>query len=364
MIVRLHKLATTTPAIRAYIQQSKASAGALVRELGVSYNTIARWRGRSETYDRSHRPHRLATTLSAEEERLAVELRQSLALSLDDIVEVLKRCVNPALSRSSIHRCLQRHGVSARPVKEPDPRRLFDTQAPAGFIHVDLKYLSRLGGKPAYAFVAIDRATRFVYLEIHPRRDGLTAAAFLERFLAQFPLAVHTILSDNGGEWTDRFAVDKPGKANNRPSGDHPVDRLCARHRIAHKLTRPFRPQTNGMVERFNRRLAEHLDRVPHNTAGTHKRFASPADRDRYIRNFARDYNRTRLRCLGYRAPVEALANLAGDNTEAGIHPSGNSSIEEWVPAFAGTCHLFYCATRTSFCRLRTVGGTGSPGWV
>jgi hypothetical protein len=48
MMVRLHKLATTTPATRAYIQQSTASASQLVRELGVSYNTIARWRRRSD----------------------------------------------------------------------------------------------------------------------------------------------------------------------------------------------------------------------------------------------------------------------------------------------------------------------------
>ena len=318
MMLRLHKLATTTPATRAYIQKSKATAGALVRELGVSYNTIARWRGRDSVADRSHRPHRVATILTSEEACLAVELRRSLALSLDDIVEVLRRCVNPKLSRSSLHRCLQRHGVSARPPKKPNPRQVFDTDAPAGFIHVDLKYLSRLDCKPAYAFVAIDRATRFVYLEIHDRRDGAIATAFLERFLAAFPIEVHTILSDNGGEWTDRFAVDKKDKPTDRPSGHHPVDRLCARRNIRHKLTRPFRPQTNGMVERFNRRLAEHLDRIPHNTAGAHKRFPTRADRDRYILAFVHDYNRTRLRCLGYRAPVEALANLAGDNTFAG----------------------------------------------
>jgi hypothetical protein len=72
MLTRLHKLATTTPATRQYIQQSTASASELVRELGVSYNTIARWRGRRQTQDRSHRPHRLATTLTVEEECLAV----------------------------------------------------------------------------------------------------------------------------------------------------------------------------------------------------------------------------------------------------------------------------------------------------
>ena len=73
---------------------------------------------------------------------------------------------------------------------------------------IDLKYLPALDRRRSYAFVAIDRATRYVYLEIHPRRNGKTAAAFLERFLAHFPHAVHTILTDNGSEFTDRFAVD------------------------------------------------------------------------------------------------------------------------------------------------------------
>jgi hypothetical protein len=45
-------------------------------------------------------------------------------------------------------------------------------------------------------------------IEIHPRRDAKTSAVFLQRFLAQFPAVVHTILTDNGSEFTDRFAVD------------------------------------------------------------------------------------------------------------------------------------------------------------
>lgn len=210
--VRLHKLTRTIPATRAYIQQGEASTGELLRELGVSYNTIARWRGQAEVHDRSLRPPRLATTLTAEKQCLAVELRQSLALLLDDIVEVLRRCVNAKLAHSSLHRCLQRYGVSGRRPKKPDPRQLFSTRAPAGFIHVDLKYLSRLAGTPAYAFVAIGRVTHFVHVEIHARRDSVTAASFRERFLNIFPLKVHTNLSDNGGEWTDRFAVDKKRK--------------------------------------------------------------------------------------------------------------------------------------------------------
>ena len=128
----------------------------------------------------------------------------------------------------------------------------------------------------------------------------------------------HTILTDNGSEFTDRFAVDKKGKPPDKPSGQHPFDRLCARHAITHRLTRPFRPQTNGMVERFNRRLGDHLDRMPQNRAAHHRRFLDHAERDAYLHTFVADYNRTRLHCLDYHAPAELLAKLTGHNTEAG----------------------------------------------
>ena len=64
------------------------------------------------------------------------------------------------------------------------------------------------------------------------------------------------------------------------------------------------------MVERFNRRLGEHLDRRP--LLRAHRRFRDHAERDAYLHTFVADYNRTRLRCLDYIAPAELLANLAG----------------------------------------------------
>ena len=143
-------------------------------------------------------------------------------MPLDDILEAMRRCLNPKLSRSGVHRCLQRHGLSARLTPDKAPAVTFQTDAPAGSIHVDVKYLPPLGRRRSYAYVAIDRATRFVYLEILPDRRAATAAGFLTRFLDRFPLAVHTILTDNGSEFIDRFAVDKKGKPQDKPSGETP----------------------------------------------------------------------------------------------------------------------------------------------
>ena len=328
MHLRLHANATTTPRTRAYIQKSQASNAALARELGIHNRTVARWRARQDVADRSTRPHRLNTSLTPWEEALVVELRRSLALALDDITEAMRRCVNSRLSRSAIHRCLQRHRLSARLTPEKAPALAFATDTPAGFIHIDVKYLPPLnrrrryagacpGGKPGSPSTAPPALS---ISKILPDRRADTAAGFLRRFLDGFALKVHTVLTDNGSEFTDRFAVDKKAKPHDKPSGQHPFDRVCAQRAITHRLTRPFRPQTNGMVERFNRRLGEHLDRMPQNRTAHHRRFLDHAERDAYLLTFVADYNRTRLRCLGYQAPAELLAKLTGHYTIAGTH--------------------------------------------
>ena len=318
MELKLHANATTTPRIRAYIQRSSKPVAELAEELGVNQTTIRRWRGRDTVADGSHVPKRIATSLSEMEEGLICELRRSLDLPLDDITEVMRRCVNGKLSRSAIHRCLKRHGISRRPKAAKPAVGAFET-AGVGFIHVDVKHLPALRRQKSYAFVAIDRATRYVYLEIHPRRDAETAAGFLSRFLAHFPHKVHTILTDNGSEFTDRFAVDMKGKPDGLPSGHHPFDVVCAAQRIGHRLTRPFRPQTNGLVERFNRRLAEAIRaRQAASRNGGKNKFDSHQERNAFLARFVHHYNRTRLKCLAYRAPLEALDNLPGPNTKAG----------------------------------------------
>ncbi len=320
MDLNLHANATTTPKIRGYIQRSRASVAALAAELGVSETTIRRWRSRTSVSDRSHTPRTLRTSLSPVDEALICELRTKLKLPLDDITEVMRRCVDGTLSRSAIHRCLKRHGLNRRPRAERPPVGTFE-HATVGFIHVDLKHLPALQRRKSYAFVAIDRATRYVYLEIHPRRDSETAAGFLDRFLAHFPHRVHTILTDNGSEFTDRFAVDMKGKPHDRPSGRHPFDCICAKHKIDHRLTRPYRPQTNGLAERFNRRIVEAIGEQPKRGIA-HRLFVSHADRDAFLNRFVHDYNRTRLKCLGYLAPIQALTNLPGPYTKGGGRPN------------------------------------------
>jgi transposase InsO family protein len=278
---------------------------------------VRRWKGRQDVADRSSAPHRLASSFSPEEEEIAVELRTRLGLPLDDVLEVMRRCLRPGISRSALHRCLKRRGVSQRPAEPTPPAQRFEPQ-PFGYVHVDLKHLPRLERRPAYVFVAIERVTRFVHVEIIPERSGQTVAACLRRFFEAFGYPVHTVLTDNGSEFTDRFG-DARWRKRRTGTGKHPFDQVCRSFGVKHKLTRPYGPQTNGMAERFNRRLAEALRAHPPaaDTPGKN-RFASHAQRNPFILAFVQDYNRTRLRCLGHKAPAEVLANLPGHNTNAG----------------------------------------------
>ncbi len=318
MQVNLHANATTTPKTRAYIQKSKASVADLAAELGVNETTIRRWRGRENVDDRSHRPKRIQTRFDAVEEEIAVELRTRLGLSLDDILEVMRRGLRPDISRSALHRCLKRHGVSGKTIASRPTSQPFE-QTEFGYVHTDLKHLTRLEKRPAYVFVAIERTTNFVHIEIVHDRKSDTIAACFEGFLKAFGYPVHTVLTDNGAEFTDRFGGAYWG-SRDRGTGNHAFDMVCTAHGIKHKLTRPYRPQTNGKVERFNRRLSEALATAPANgkNAGRN-RFASHAERNKFLLNFVESYNRTRQRCLGYKAPLETLANLTGHNTKAGI---------------------------------------------
>ncbi|HTM78732.1 MAG TPA: IS481 family transposase [Devosia sp.] len=345
MHVELHANATTTPRIRGYIQASPASVATLAAELGISQTTVRRWRGRDQVTDRSHARHRLGQSTTLAEEALICGLRTDVRLGLDDLVEVMQRCVRAELSRSAIYRCLRRYGLSGLPAPAArEPVGHFASE-PFGFVHVDLKHLTRLQGVKAYVFVAIERVTHFVHVEIASRRDATTIAACLERFLAAFGHSVHTILSDNGSEFTDRFGGAYWQPKGRAPSGRHPFDLVCAANGITHRLTKPYHPQTNGMVERFNRRIAEAIRSAPPAARNTGKnRFDTHDQRNAFIQAFVHSYNQTRLRCLNYQAPTQILANQTENNTQAGTS-------------------VFYCCITNRGPRLRGDDSVWSLAW-
>ena len=109
----LHGSATTTEAIRRAIQHSQESLRALAKRYGVNQKTVRKWKGRSSVADiRTGPTQPRSTVLSGEEEAIVVAFRRHTLLSLDDCLYALQPTI-PHLTRSSLHRCLQRHGIRA-----------------------------------------------------------------------------------------------------------------------------------------------------------------------------------------------------------------------------------------------------------
>ena len=116
----LHGCATTTEAVRRAIQNSQESLRALAKRYGINQKTVRKWRNRSSATDLPTGPKKpQSTVLSVEEEAVVVAFRRHTLLPLDDCLYALQATI-PHLTRSSLHRCLQRHGISRLPDVEGD----------------------------------------------------------------------------------------------------------------------------------------------------------------------------------------------------------------------------------------------------
>lgn len=301
---QIHPQARTTPRVRAEIQASEDTPAELARRYNISEPTAAKWQGRDSVEDRSHRPHRLSTTLSPAQEAIVVELRRLLLLPLDDLLVVMREFIHAEASRSALDRCLRRHGVNnlrelqaeacGEAPPQSAPRRVKD-YAP-GFVHVDIKYLPQMPDETArrYLYVGIDRATRWVFVRIYPDMEITSAVVFLDRLHEVAPMRIDKLLTDNGACFTDRFQC-----RSRTPSGRHHFDVRCRALGIEHRLCPPQHPQTNGLVERFNGRIAELIAQT---------RFRSAAELQQTLHHYATGYN-TRIpqRALDHRTPLDAM---------------------------------------------------------
>src|SRR5208337_924710 len=140
-------------------------------------------------------PH--STVLSLEDEAIVVAFRKHTLLPLDDCLYALQATI-PHLTRSSLHRCLQRHGISRLPDVEGDkPAKKKFKSYPIGFFHIDIAEVQTAEGK-LYLYVAIDRTSKFAVVQLVESANRLTASAFLVALIAAVPYQIHTILTDNG----------------------------------------------------------------------------------------------------------------------------------------------------------------------
>jgi transposase InsO family protein len=300
MMIALHKQARTTPAVRAEIAASLEPVSVLARRHNITEATVRKWRARSEFQDRPHTAHHLQTQLTPAQEVIAVYLRRSLLLSLDDLLVVTREFLCPSVSRSGLDRCLRRHGVGNLRKLMPEAGKAahkpFKAYLP-GYLHMDIKYLPQMADETTrrYLFVAIDRATRWVFIAIKPNKTAASAKAFLKALSKACPIKITKLLTDNGKEFTDRLF----GSRDRRATGNHEFDQLCQALEIEHRLTQPRTPQTNGMVERFNGRIADILR--------TH-RFVSGQDLEETLHRYVSLYNQQLPQtALGSKPPIQAM---------------------------------------------------------
>jgi transposase InsO family protein len=234
-----------------------------------------------------------------------IAFRRHTLLPLDDCLYALQPTI-PHLTRSSLHRCLRRHGISRLPEVEGEasPKRKFKAY-PIGYFHIDIAEVRTAEGK-LYLLVAIDRTSKFAFVELRETVSRRDAADFLRRLIEAVPYKVHTVLTDNGTHFTDPAGDSwSPVEisemiAEQKPFRAHAFEYACALNDIDHRLTKPKHPWTNGQVERMNRTIKD---------ATVNRYFYESHDQLRtHLRDFVDAYNfARRLKTLKGMTPYEFI---------------------------------------------------------
>ncbi len=308
----LHGGATTTAAIRRAIHHSQESLRSLAQRYGINAKTVAKWKQRTSVADMPTGPKQpRSSVLSVEDEAVVVALRRHTLLPLDDCLYALQPTI-PHLTRSSLHRCLQRHDMSRLPDVEGDKpdKRKFKTY-PLGYFHIDIAEV-RTEQSKLYLLVAIDRTSKFAFVELHEKATRRVAGDFLRALVKAVPYKIHIVLTDNGTHFTTpgnicSAAADiKLAMDNGEPIWAHAFEYACAVNDIDHRLTKPRHPWTNGQVERMNRTIKE----------ATVKRFHYETNEQlrAHLTDFVAAYNfARRLKTLKGLTPYEAICKAWTD---------------------------------------------------
>jgi transposase InsO family protein len=316
-----HANAKLAPRGRLELARCVVEAGWPVRRAAerfqVSPTTAARWAGRyrrlgsAGMVDRSSRPHRSPRRTPTRIERRIIKVR------------VLRRW-GPArigyllgLHPSTVHRVLARYRLARLAWLDRTSGRVvrrYEHAAPGDLIHIDTKKLGRIPGgggwralgrtvgdrnkrrdRVGYAYLhnAVDDHSRLAYCEIHDDERQETVAQFWVRAHAWFAscgITVRGVLTDNGNPYRSRVFAAALGSD------------------ITHRRTRPYRPQTNGKVERLNRTLLEEWAYA--------RPYLNDQDRAAALPDWLHHYNHHRGHtALGGLPPASRVPNLSGQNT-------------------------------------------------
>jgi transposase InsO family protein len=297
----------------------------------VSTTTAKRWADRYRSHgpagmtDRSSRPHHSPARTPARTERRIIKVRVQRRWGPARIAYLLG--LNPA----TVHRVLTRYHLARLAHLDRatgQAVRRYEHHAPGDLIHVDIKKLGNIpdgGGHkmlgraagqrrraahrdPArprtmtnrpnlgyqYLHNAVDDHSRLAYTEILPDETRQSAAGFWQRahtFFTTAGITVKRVLTDNGACYRSHLWRDTLTQAG-----------------ITHKRTRPYRPQTNGKVERYNRTMLEEWAYARPYTSETERRQALPG----WIHSYNHHRGHTALNGL---PPASRVPNLTGQYT-------------------------------------------------
>jgi transposase InsO family protein len=337
-----HANALLTPRGRLELAQCVVDDGWALRRAAeryqVSVPTAQRWASRlrrayadgveplEAMQDRPSRPHRSPRQTRRPMVRSILHLRRKRGWGPARIAHKL------GMRPSTVHRVLRREGepllhetdlATRRAIRKKVKR--YEHDAPGDLIHVDIKKLGKIPdgggwrvhgrGKAAtgnsalrraldktttgargygYVHTALDDHSRLAYSEVLPDEQAETAAAFWRRAVAWFlaqGITIKRVLTDNGSCYRSRLWAQ-----------------ACTELNITHKRTRPYRPQTNGKVERFNRTMLAEWAYVRPYPSETARRTA--------LRKWLHIYNHHRTHtALGGRPPASRVTNLSGQYT-------------------------------------------------
>jgi transposase InsO family protein len=284
--------------------------------MNVSRDTAYKWWRRHQAnpegrwwLDRSSRPRRSPNQTRRKIERKILGLRRNKKLGPARIAGRLQ------MAPSTVHAVLARNGMSKlawmdRPTGQAIRR--YEHDNPGDLVHVDIKKLGKIPpgggwrargrgyagnaktrGRVGYCYVhsAVDDHSRLAYSEIHDDEKGCTAAAFWSRaraFFASHGVTVTAVLTDNGSCYRSSDWIQAVVDGGATP-----------------RYIRPYRPQTNGKVERFNRTLLDEWAYV--------RKYASEAERRRRLDSWLHLYNHHRCHtALGGQPPITRVDNVSG----------------------------------------------------
>jgi transposase InsO family protein len=322
-----HANAQLTPAGRLRLAQLVVDQGWTLARAAERWNcsvtTARRWaaryrlHGRAGMVDRSSRPATSPRRISTRVERRVIGIRVSRRWGPARIAYRL------GMQPSTVHKILRRYGCP--PLAWTDPatgvrikwaRRKVHSyvhEAPGDLVHVDIKKLGRIPDGGGWRFLgraegkrrksnpvgywyihnAVDDCTRLAYSELLEDERKETAAGFWTRANSYFEsvgITVQRVLTDNGSCYRSKLFAEALGED------------------IKHKRTRPYRPQTNGKVERFNRTTLEEWAYA--------RPYLSETERSARFSDWLHTYNHHRGHtALGGKSPADLVPNLCGQNT-------------------------------------------------